>query len=255
MRKARLNSTLRYTERIRAAASQPVVPYSSPSSVNSQGHQLSLLTVLRLAFILALITIAYNVAEGVVSTWLGIRDETLALFGFGLDSFIESVSGAGIALMIVRLRRAPGHSSARSRSEQAALRVTGVSFFGLAVLLTASATLNIIAGHEPDSTFWGIIIASVSIVTMMALYAAKLHVGRKLNSAPIIADARCTLVCLYMSGTVLLSSVLYSTLSVGYVDSLGAFVLAAFSVTEGRECFQKVRGIECSCTYNAESAA
>ena len=48
---------------------------------------------------LSVSTIVYNVVEGLVSTWLGFRDETLALFGFGVDSFIEVISGVGIAVM------------------------------------------------------------------------------------------------------------------------------------------------------------
>ena len=49
---------------------------------------------------LSVFTIVYNVVEGLVSTWLGFRDETLALFGFGIDSFIEVISGVGIAVMV-----------------------------------------------------------------------------------------------------------------------------------------------------------
>jgi len=49
---------------------------------------------------LSVFTMVYNVVEGLVSTWLGLRDETLALFGFGIDSFIEVISGVGIAVMV-----------------------------------------------------------------------------------------------------------------------------------------------------------
>ena len=48
---------------------------------------------------LSVFTIVYNVVEGLVSIWLGFRDETLALFGFGVDSFIEVISGVDIAVM------------------------------------------------------------------------------------------------------------------------------------------------------------
>ena len=48
---------------------------------------------------LSVFTIVYNVVKGLVSTWLGFRDETLALFGFGVDSFIEVISGVDITVM------------------------------------------------------------------------------------------------------------------------------------------------------------
>ena len=65
------------------------------------------------AFGLILFTIFHNLAGGAVSTWLGYRDETVALFGFGLDSLIEVVSGVGIAYLVVRLRRTPARSRRR----------------------------------------------------------------------------------------------------------------------------------------------
>jgi hypothetical protein len=56
---------------------------------------------------LALFTILYNLAEGIIATWLGFEDESLALFGFGVDSFIEVISGLGIVHMITRIRQNP----------------------------------------------------------------------------------------------------------------------------------------------------
>ena len=49
-----------------------------------------------LAYLLAIITIGYNIVEGIVSVFFGLDDETIALFGFGLDSFVEVISGIGI---------------------------------------------------------------------------------------------------------------------------------------------------------------
>src|SRR5678815_4739385 len=56
----------------------------------------------RLAFRLAVFTIIYNIAEGFIAAYFGYEDESMTLFGFGLDSFIEALSGLGIAHMILR---------------------------------------------------------------------------------------------------------------------------------------------------------
>jgi hypothetical protein len=61
----------------------------------------------RRANALALITIFYNILEGVVSVGFGAADETFALFGFGLDSFVEVISGIGVWYMIRRQRSSP----------------------------------------------------------------------------------------------------------------------------------------------------
>ncbi len=194
---------------------------------------------------LGVFTIFYNLAEGLVSIYFGVNDETLALFGFGVDSFIEVMSGVGIVAMILRIRRNP--DTPRSQFEQTALRITGASFYILAAGLAITAILNLWRGHKPETTLPGIVISLVSIAVMWALVAAKRQVGRALHSAPILADANCTLVCIYMSLVLLAASLIYHLTGFGYADSLGALGLIYFSVSEGKESFEKAAGMECSC--------
>jgi len=197
------------------------------------------------AFQLSLFTIFYNIIEGIVSMFLGYEDETLSLFGFGADSFIEVMSGIGIAVMIMRIRRNPG--SSRSKFEVTALKITGVAFFLLAVGLVAGIVINILTRSKPETTLWGIVISLVSIAVMMWLMNAKKTVGKKLGSDPIIADANCTKVCVYMSVILLVASLVYELTGFAYADAIGAAGLAYFSISEGREAFEKAKGKECEC--------
>ena len=194
---------------------------------------------------LALFTIAYNLAEGLVSIYFGIQGEALTLFGFGIDSFIEVTSGIGILAMVLRIRH--DRKGERSRFERTALRVTGTAFYLLAAGLAVSAAYNLVFGHRPETTLPGLVIAIVSITIMWALVYAKRRVGRALHSPPILADANCTLVCIYMSLVLLFSSLLYQLTGFGIADSLGAIGLIYFSVREGSEAFSKARDMECSC--------
>src|SRR5688572_1355260 len=82
----------------------------------------------RWALVLSLITVFYKLAEGLVSVWFGHQDETLALFGFGLDSFIEVLSGIGILHLVMRLQQAPDAKN-RDRFEKTALKITGTAFY------------------------------------------------------------------------------------------------------------------------------
>ncbi|MEZ0375444.1 MAG: cation transporter [Candidatus Sericytochromatia bacterium] len=200
----------------------------------------------RWALILALITVFYNIAEGLVSVWFGHQDETLALFGFGLDSFIEVISGIGILHMVMRLQRKPDQQ-ARDRFETTALRITGTAFYLLIAGVGLTALLNVFMGHKPDTTFWGIVVSAVSIATMYALMRAKLHVGDKLDSAPIKADANCTRACLYMSFLLLASSLIYAWTGFAYADSLGALGIMWFAYSEGKEAFDKATNKKTSC--------
>ncbi len=200
----------------------------------------------QIALALGFFTVFYNLLEGLVSIYFGVADETIALFGFGVDSFIEVASGLGIVAMILRIRQNPDTS--RSQFEQTALRITGTSFYILAAGLALTALVNLVTGHKPDTTIPGAIIAIISIAVMWALVAAKRKVGRALNSAPILADANCTMTCIYMSIVLLAASVIYQLTGFGFVDSLGALGLIYFSYNEGKEAFEKAAGLECSCT-------
>lgn len=197
------------------------------------------------AFLLAQITIIYNLVEGLVSVWLGLADETLSLAGFGLDSFVEVMSGVGILHMVRRLMRDP--NTDRDQFEKTALRITGTAFYILAAGLLAGAGVNTYQGNKPVTTFWGIVIALISILTMTILIYFKLKVGRKLNSAAIVADANCTRACLYLSVILLLASTCYELTGIGGVDSLGAVLISFFAFKEGKESFEKAGGKTCSC--------
>ncbi len=205
----------------------------------------------RIAFALAIVTIVYNITEGIISIWFGYTDETLALFGFGIDSFIEVISGLGIAHMIIRIRKNP--EANRDKFERTALRITGVAFYGLVIGLVTTSIHNMVTQHKPETTFWGIVISALSILTMGFLVLAKKYVGKKLDSQPIISDANCTKVCLYMSIVLLISSGMYELFSIPYIDSIGTLGLAYFSFNEGRECFEKARSDKLCCCDGCSS--
>lgn len=194
---------------------------------------------------LAFFTIFYNLAEGLISIFFGFSDEALTLFGFGVDSFIEVMSGIGILAMVIRIRQNP--ETPRSQFEKTALRITGTSFYLLVVGLAVTAVYNIVVGHKPETTLPGLIISVISLAVMWALVAAKRKVGHALNSQPILSDANCTMVCIYMSVVLLVSSLVYELTGFGFIDAIGALGLIWFSYNEGKEAFEKAAGMECNC--------
>ncbi len=197
------------------------------------------------AYLLSLFTIFYNIIEGIVSMVLGYTDETLSLFGFGADSFIEVISGIGITIMIIRIRQNP--DSPKSKFEITALKITGTAFYLLSAGLIGGIVLNIVNHNKPETTLWGVIISLVSIAVMVWLMSAKKSIGKKLQSEPIIADANCTKVCVYMSIVLLISSLIYELTGFTYADAIGAAGLTYFSISEGIEAFEKAKGKTCNC--------
>lgn len=202
--------------------------------------------LLKKALILAVITVIYNVIEGIISVFFGAKDETLALLGFGVDSFVEVISGIGILHMILRMKYSQVVS--RDKFERTALIINGSAFYLLTAGLIIGSVLNIIYGIKPETTLAGIVISIISIGTMYYLMNAKLKVGRELNSDAVIADANCTKTCFYLSIILLVSSGLYEIFRVGYFDILGSLGIAYYAFKEGRESFEKSRSNDLSCS-------
>ncbi len=212
-------------------------------STSSSGMDQIRLNLYKRASLLAKITIIYNLFEGMVSVFFGATDETLSLFGFGIDSFVEVLSGIGIWNMVRRMMHNP--EADVGPFEKTALRITGTAFYILAAGLVITAGFNLYQGHRPETTFWGILIAAISIFTMWALIYFKVKVGKRLNSDAILEDANCTKACLYLSFILLLASIGFELTGIGGIDSIGAILIAIFSFREGRESFEKSRGESC----------
>lgn len=203
------------------------------------------------ASFLALFTILYNIIEGCISVWLGVADETLVLFGFGVDSFIEVLSAFGVWHMLRRIKSNGGESL--DEFEQRALRITGVAFYILTVGLVLTAGINIYQQHKPEATVWGVVVSLVSISFMWFLIHQKTKVGTALGSPAILADAACSRACVYMSITLLISSAGYELTGIQSLDAIGAIIIAWLTFKEGREAFEKARGVQCSCSCNCSN--
>lgn len=216
------------------------------TEINNSTDSKSFKGLVSFALLLSVITILYNIAEGLISIFFGLNDETLALFGFGLDSFVEVISGIGILHMIIRMKRNP--ISERDRFERTALKITGLSFYLLCAGLILASVLLIINDVKPDTTIVGIVISLISILTMYALLHYKLKVGRALNSDAIIADANCTKTCFYLSFILLASSLSYEVFKIGYLDIAGSLGIAYFAFKEGKESIEKSNSAKLSCS-------
>ena len=203
------------------------------------------------ANLLALFTIFYNIVEGLGSVWFGVADETLSLFGFGVDSFIEVISAIGIWHMLRRIKANGGET--RDVFERRALRITGAAFYILTVGLVLTAGINLYQQRKPETTFWGIVISLVSISFMWLLIHYKTKAAIALESPAIMADVACSRACVYLSVALLIASVGYELTGLGFLDAIGALVISWLTFKEGRESFGKARGLSCACSCSCGS--
>ena len=176
------------------------------------------------------ITITWNVIEAIVAISAGAVASSAALIGFGLDSVIEVASAAAVAWQFTR--------TDPERWERPTVRAIGIAFFALAAYVTVDAILNLAGVGEVEPSPVGIGIAVASLLVMPALAWFEFRTGRELGSRSVLADAKQLLLCIYLSGTVLIGLLLNSLLGWQWADSVAALVVAALAVREGIEAWR-----------------
>ncbi len=108
-------------------------------------------------------TLGWNTFEAVVAIASGIVAASVALTAFGIDSGIELVSAAVVA---VRLRALVGGGEPDEAKERKTLRVVAVCFYALAVYVLVDATATLALGNHPTTSPTGIAIAAAALVVM-----------------------------------------------------------------------------------------
>jgi divalent metal cation (Fe/Co/Zn/Cd) transporter len=179
----------------------------------------------RRAQLLAGASVGYNLIEAAVAIGAGIVASSVALVGFGLDSIVESFSGA---VILWQFR----HRLPETR-ERGALRLIGVSFFALAAYVTIESARSLFGSSETKPSTVGVLLAALSLAVMPLLSWAQRRTGRALGSGSVVADSKQTLLCTYLSAVLLAGLVLNATLGWSWVDPLVALVIAAVASREG----------------------
>ena len=183
-------------------------------------------------------TIAWNSLEGLVAVTAGALAGSISLVGFGVDSFIEVISGTTLLWRMsvdVDVRKREG-------SEKIALRVVGLCFVGLAVYILYESVSDLRSKRAPEHSIPGIILACVSLVVMPILSRAKRTVGRAMGSAAMHADAKQTDFCMYLSAILLGGLLLNALWGLWWADPAAALIMVPIIAKEGVE---GIRGKAC----------
>ena len=180
-------------------------------------------------------TIVWNVLESVVSIWAGIVAGSSALIGFGVDSAIESSSGAAL---LWRLQEREGHSD----REGVALKLVGWSFLLLAAWVGSESVETLLRREPPSPSAAGIAVAALSLVVMPWLAYQKRRVASSLESRALESDSRQTSLCAYLSAILLGGLILNASLGWWWADPVAALTMVPIIVNEGIEA---LRGERC----------
>src|SRR5713226_3462054 len=174
-------------------------------------------------------TIVWNSLEGVVALVAGWMAGSIALVGFGVDSFIEVTSGAALLWRM----SADAEVQRRERSEKRALRIVGLCFAGLAAYVAYESLSDLVQKHAPERSFPGVALACVALVVMPLLARAKRKVGVALHSIAMNADAKQAEFCAYLSAILLIGLLLNALFGFWWADPVAALVMAPIIANEG----------------------
>ena len=184
---------------------------------------------------LELLTLGWNVVEAAVAVGSGLLAGSTALIGFGVDSLIESSSGA---VLLWRL----GDGDRESDREELALRLVGVCFLLLAAWVGWEAGSALLKREAPDESYVGMVLAGLSLLVMPILARAKRKVAGELGSRALEADSRQTDLCAYLSAILLAGLGLNALFGWWWADPVAALAMVPII---GREGIGALRGEVC----------
>ncbi len=197
-------------------------------------------SILNRALWLERLTIAWNVAEAVIAVGAGWLAGSIALVGFGLDSVIETIAAVALYRRL-RAELAGATEDEAEAHERTALWIVGVTFFLLSAYIAFEAVSTLWTTEPPEASRVGIILAFVLLVLMPVLALAKHRTGKALNSRALVADAKETFVCSYLSLTLLAGLGLNALFGWWWADPIAALAMLPFVLHEGREAIEEAR--------------
>lgn len=201
-------------------------------------------SLLRRALHLEILTVGWNIAEGAIAVAAAVAAGSVALLGFGIDSFVESASGGILLWRLLVERRRDMLPAEIERLDHQARRLVAVSLFGLAAWIAFDAVRSLLEREKPEASLVGIVLTAVSIGVMIWLARAKRRTAAGLGSRALEADAFQTTACWWLSIITLAGIGLNAALGWWWADPVAALAMTPLILHEGREAW---RGEECGC--------
>ena len=193
--------------------------------------------LLRVGLRLEWLTVGWNLIEGVIAVGAAVSAASVALLGFGIDSFVESTSGA-VLIWRLRAEDRSADEAAIEAVERRAQRLVAGSLLLLAAYISADAVLAITRREQPEPSSVGIGLAATSLVVMWWLAREKRRVASALQSRAMQADAFQTTACWWLSLTVLIGLAANAVLGWWWADPVAALGASVFIAREGVETWR-----------------
>lgn len=193
---------------------------------------------LQYALRLEYLTVAWNLAEGVIAIAAAQAADSIALLAFGVDSFVECASAT---VMIWRLRAEyTGRLGSQSieAAEKRAQKLVAISLFLLAAYVLFDAVSSFWEDKIPRFSAVGFTLTSVSLAVMLFLARAKRRAAAELQSRALQADAFQTTACWWLSLSAAVGVGANGLLGWWWADPAASLVIVGLVVKEGVEAWR-----------------
>ena len=180
------------------------------------------------------ISLGWNLIEGTVAVIAGVIAGSVALIGFGVDSFVESSSAAVIIWRILSESRNKTNPEKIYLIERRAQRLVGLSLLAFAIYILFQSGSALVLRERPEVSHTGIILAVLSLAVMWWLARSIRRVGQQLHSHAIEADSSQTLACWWMSLSLLVGLGLNALFGWWWADPLAGIAISALMLREAR---------------------
>jgi len=199
------------------------------------------------AIIISILSILYNALEGGISIGFGADVSSKSLLFFGIQSLVEVLSAI---LVVYRFRNIvkPGEETSTTlspqnlRLEKHATLGIGTLFLILAATTFATSSVALSKHQTPDTALPSLIISASALVLMIAIWAPKVYLYKRLDSSTMKAEAECSLACIMLTLVLLVGSIVYRFWKGGWwVDSAVAMVFGVYFAKEGVEMIRWAR--------------
>jgi divalent metal cation (Fe/Co/Zn/Cd) transporter len=198
-----------------------------PASGSASGPSPEWLEAAAKARLLSWISLVWMSLEGGIAITAGIVAGSVALIGFGIDSFIE---GLASVVIIWRFSSSRMHSAL---AETRAQKLVAAQFFLLAPYVAYEAIMALVNAQHPEVSAIGLALTASSVVGMPLLGLAKQRVARTLSSQATHGEGTQNLLCAYLAAAVFLGLAGNALFGWWWLDPIAALVIAAVALREG----------------------
>lgn len=210
-----------------------ILALMSPASENGTVNGRAIL--LKQAFLLEYVTLAWMAVEAAVSIVAGIAANSLTLTAFGIDSVIELLSAL---VLIWRLGVESHHGEEQAETaERRAAQIGAILLFALAAYVTVSAGFKLWTRQGADFSIPGLVVSLIAMPIMYVLSRRKLRLAAALQSPALRADAVESITCGWLSLVVAATLVAQLLLGLWWLDAVASLGIVWFLIREGREAW------------------